>query len=90
MKFGLGGNQGLGILASGYPKSAEISCASAAAVDVIEETATAGASSLSYDATTGRYVYVWKTDKAWAGKCRQLMLQFRDGTTRRANFKFVK
>jgi len=40
------------------------------------------------DAATGRYNYVWKTDKAWAGKCRQLVVKFLDGSVRRANFKF--
>ena len=26
------------------------------------------------DAATDQYNYVWKTDKAWAGTCRQLDL----------------
>jgi probable HAF family extracellular repeat protein len=88
VKFSLGGNHGLGIFAAGYPAAQPIACGSAAPTDVIEETVAAGANSLSYDATTGRYTYVWKTDKAWNTTCRQLILKFSDGTTHTANFQF--
>jgi len=59
-------------------------------VDGVEETVSAGGSSLSYDASTGQYRYVWKTDKLWAGSCRQLVLQFDDGQQQRATFQFVR
>ena len=88
VKFSLGSNYGLGIFAAGYPKSQTIACDSTAPVDGIEETMTAGGSSLSYDATSNTYKYVWKTEKAWAGTCRQLVLKLADGTFQRANFKF--
>jgi hypothetical protein len=52
----------------------------------VEQTVTAGASSLQYDATTDRYTYVWKTQKAWAGTCRRLVLQLDDGTIHEAVF----
>jgi hypothetical protein len=84
----MGGNQGLAIFASGYPKSQRIACDSAAPVDGIEETVSAGSSSLTYNAGTGRYIYVWKTKKAWAKTCRQLVLKLDDGTEHRANFWF--
>jgi hypothetical protein len=35
-----------------------------------------------YDASG--YTYVWKTDKTWAGTCRELTLHFRDGTVAKA------
>jgi hypothetical protein len=88
VKFSLAGNQGLTILAAGYPKSQPIACDSAAPVDDIEQTVTAGSSSLAYDAASDQYSYVWKTDKAWAGSCRQLIVRLADGTDHRANFKF--
>ena len=88
VKFSLGGDQGLDIFATGYPKSQVITCASNATVDGIENTVNAGGSSLSYDPVTDQYTYVWKTNKAWAGTCRQLVVQLADGTFHRANFQF--
>ena len=58
--------------------------------NTIEETVTAGGSSLSYNATTNQYTYVWKTDKAWANTCRQLHVKLSDGTNHVADFKFTK
>jgi hypothetical protein len=90
VKFGLGGNYGLDIFAVGSPTSQTITCSASAVVDEVEETVTAGASSLSYNSATGIYSYVWKSDKGWAGTCRQLILNFKDGSTQRANFRFLK
>ena len=83
-----GGDQGLNIFASGYPGSVSTAC-SAAATDAIEETVTAGGSSLSYDAASGQYIYVWKTDRSWSG-CRQLQVKLRDGSSRWAAFSFTR
>jgi hypothetical protein len=88
VKFSLGGNHGLGIFAAGYPASQQISCSTNAPIDDIEQTVTAGASSLQYDAATGQYSYIWKTDRAWAGQCRQLTVRLLDGTQQQANFRF--
>jgi hypothetical protein len=89
LTFGLGGNQGLDILAAGYPRSVDSGCDASIVEDVVEETATSP-SALIYDAAGDRYVFVWKTDKRWAGSCRQLMLKLRDGTEHQAEFHFVK
>jgi hypothetical protein len=88
VKFSLGGNKGLNIFAAGYPKSQSITCDSTEPVDDIEETVTAGSSSLAYDPLTDQYNYVWKTDKSWTGTCRQLIVKLSDGTFQYANFKF--
>jgi hypothetical protein len=99
VKFSLGGDQGLDIFATGtdnnndtftYPTSTAITCDSTDQLDAIEETVTAGGSSLQYDSSLDEYTYVWKTDKAWAGTCRQLVVKLDDGTYHRANFEFVK
>jgi HYR domain len=91
VKFSLGGNQGLNILASGSPSSVVYTCGSSAGDDPIELTVTAGSSSLQYDATANQYIYVWKTDKNWGGTCRQLKVKLADGTVAHAaNFKFTK
>jgi uncharacterized repeat protein (TIGR01451 family) len=88
VKFSLGGNQGLNIFAAGSPSSVQISCASGDPVLPVEETETAGQSSLSYDATTDRYKYTWKTESSWKNTCRQLTVTLRDGTVHTAKFKF--
>jgi hypothetical protein len=88
VKFSLAGNQGLDIFLSGYPISRQFACETSAPSDDIEQTLTAGGSSLSYDATADQYNYVWKTNKAWAGTCRQLVVILKDGSIHIANFKF--
>jgi hypothetical protein len=89
VKFSLGSDLGLNILASGSPSSATVACDPTASVTAVDETTTAGASTLSYDATSGQYIYVWKTDKSWTG-CRQLVVKLTDGTEHRAAFKFSR
>ncbi|HEX8173570.1 MAG TPA: PxKF domain-containing protein [Pyrinomonadaceae bacterium] len=88
VKFSLSGNKGLGIFAANSPASGPITCNSNdPAVDLIG-TVTAGGSSLSYDASSDQYNYVWKTESSWAGTCRQLVITLNDGSVHRANFKF--
>jgi hypothetical protein len=91
VKFSLGGNQGLNIFAAGYPKLGFTACVAVPA-DVIEEvvTNTSGGSSLSYDPTKDQYIYVWKTEKSWAGKCGILQVTLIDGTSHLAYFEFKK
>ncbi|HEX6711326.1 MAG TPA: PxKF domain-containing protein, partial [Rubrobacter sp.] len=88
VKFDLSGDQGLDVFAEGYPRSRQIDCDSTASVDTIEQTVIARESALSYDATADQYTYVWKTQKAWAGTCRQFTMKLDDGTTHSADFKF--
>jgi hypothetical protein len=88
VKFELGGNFGLGILAAGSPMSVQVDCSSGAIADDVEATSTAGASSLSYDSTTDTYNYVWKTEPMWAGSCRTLRLTLDDGSVHEAQFRF--
>lgn len=90
MKFSLHGDQGTGVVAAGSPTVSFGSCSPTATIDAIEETVTAGASGLQYDPTSDQYVYVWKTDKSWAGKCATFSLRLDDGTTHSALFTFRK
>lgn len=87
LKFSLGGNRGLGVLAAGSPASGVIACGTGATGGEITGTATAGGSALSYDASADQYTYTWKTEKAWAGTCRALVMRFTDGTEARAQFE---
>jgi hypothetical protein len=89
VKFSLGSNLGLDVLAMSSPVSSAFTC-TGNVEDAIEVTVAAGASSFSYDATAGQYVYVWKTDKAWSGTCRKLTVTLKDGTVHQALFKFTR
>ena len=88
VKFSLTGYQGLNIIAAGYPTSSPIPCEASEPGSTVDETVNAGGSSLSYDATTDRYSYVWKTNKAWKGTCRMFVLKLDDGTEHLAKFRF--
>jgi probable HAF family extracellular repeat protein len=87
VKFSLGGDRGLNILAAGYPTSRQVTCATTAPVDDIEQTTTSS-SGLTYDAASGRYTYVWKAQKSWANTCREFALRLTDGSDHLALFKF--
>jgi hypothetical protein len=43
---------------------------------------------LRYQAGPDRYTLRWQTNDAWAHTCRQLTLQFSDGSTHVALFSF--
>ena len=90
VRFSLGGDRGLNIFAVESPSSVTVACNSSAPTGTVEETATAGNSSLSYDATSDSYSYIWKTNKGWANSCRRLTLRFIDGTVANADFQFTK
>jgi hypothetical protein len=89
VKFSLGGDQGLAILAAGSPSSAVVACPASASVDTVEETTTA-TSGLRYDALANQYIYNWKTLSSYAGTCRRLTVTLVDGTTHSALFKFTR
>jgi uncharacterized repeat protein (TIGR01451 family) len=88
VKFSLGGDQGLNIFAAGSPSSVQISCNTSDPILPVEETETAGQSSLTYDSTANQYKYTWKTESSWKNTCRQLTMTLRDGTVHVAKFKF--
>ena len=66
VKFSLSGNKGLDIFAANSPYTISINCDGSAPQSDIEETMNAGSSSLSYNATSDQYNYVWKTENSWA------------------------
>jgi len=86
LKFSLGGDWGLDILAVGAPSSTPVSCSALTPVGGAQPTDTAGGSSLSYG--DGQYMYVWKTHASWAGTCRTVSVTLRDGSVIQAAFRF--
>jgi hypothetical protein len=88
VKFSLGGDRGLDIFAAGSPASASHVCGSGDPGDVLEQTASPGAATLTYDGVSGRYQFNWQTKKAWSGGCRTLVVELADGRVRTAEFRF--
>lgn len=88
IKFTLGGAEGLEIFVAGYPASQLVDCSTGLSLGPAEEIENPGSTLLSYDVNTGRYTFIWKTDKAWRGTCRMLILKFDDGTEYKTLFKF--
>ena len=90
MQFSLNGNQGTDIFTAGYPAVQQVDCSTGVPVNssTLTDADTSGSSGLQYDASTGTYTYVWKTDKAWAGTCQQFILGLNDGSTHTATFQF--
>ncbi len=80
IKFSLNGDQGLNIIAVGYPTSRV--CGSTT------ERATNSNRGLSYNAGNYQYNYGWKTEKSWKKSCREFVLVLDDGTEHTATFNF--
>ena len=91
LRFSLGGPEGLDILAPGYPQVAEVECGEG-------ETPAGGEPArspwwrkgLRYKPRRDRYVFWWRTERHWAGECRQFVMKLSDGSVHRAEFHFVK
>ena len=58
------------------------------AVSMVEPVRSSDGAGLRYDATAKHYVYPWKTEKAWAGSCRRVLLRLADGSEQTADFHF--
>jgi predicted outer membrane repeat protein len=89
VSFSLGGNQGLAIFAPGYPQSVQTSCNAFGAQTAGTSTAVAKPGLTYSTGGGGRYTYLWKTERAWRGTCRQLIVKLVDGTYHRANVSFA-
>ena len=87
--FGLGGDFGLAVLATGSPASRRTDCTTGAPIGAVEPTtSTDRKDTLGYDRKTQTYTYSWKTVKAWAGTCRRLVLTVSNGSEAQAAFDF--
>ncbi len=91
IRFELGGDQGRDVIEDGWPQVAEVECGAG-------EEPVAGKPAahprwfreLVFRHRRDRYVMVWKTERDWAGSCRQFMLKLDDGTVKRAEFDFTR
>jgi hypothetical protein len=85
VRFDLGDDHGLGILADGSPASAQIDCTTGALTGGWSPTNSIIGLRFTDD---GHYNYVWRTSSTWSGTCRQLAVTLVDGSTHRAAFAF--
>lgn len=65
-----------------------VSCESGEPLGAHEPVATAGSSGVTYDQGNEQYVLAWRTDRAWSGTCRQLVVTVDDGAVHAARFEF--
>jgi len=82
VKFSLGGYRGLDVFArqpAWKPGCNSTSLDSSNAIG-----------SLTYNAGADRYVFLWSSDRAWLGSCRELVVTLRDGSVHLANVWFGK
>lgn len=86
IKFSLSGFRSLNLFAPGYPATQAMTSCGGALTGPLVPTQL-GPDGFTYDPLLDRYKYVWKTDRGWSG-CRQLIVRFKDGTEKRANFRF--
>jgi extracellular elastinolytic metalloproteinase len=90
--FNVAGNKGLDVLKGNHaPSSQQLDCSTLLPVQyaITTPTDSPGNTTLAYNRQQDRYLYQWKTDEAWAGTCRQLIVTLTDGTQHRANFRFT-
>lgn len=88
VRFSLGGDQGLQIFLAGFPASRPVSCATGAVLGGFTSASNPGGSALSYARGNRVYNFGWKTDAAWTGSCRELVLRFQDETQERVVVDF--
>ena len=88
VRFSLGGPQGLGVLAPGFPKSQPVSCTDWTPLGPAVSTKSLLGIGLTYQAGPDRYAYHWRTESAWTSSCRQLQVMLDDGSMYVANIKF--
>lgn len=86
IKFSLAGETSADVLAPGFPISRQVACDGTQPGTTVP-TASPGNRGLVAD-SSGHYSYVWKTERAWAGTCREFILGLDDGSAHSAMFAF--
>jgi len=71
--FDLGGNHGSDLFGEGSPSTARVDCATGASLGA----GTVSDGNLKYKGH--RYLWHWRTERAWKGTCRALTLDFAIG-----------
>jgi hypothetical protein len=91
VRFSLGSYRGSAPVAPGYPKVEPVSCSGGAQAAGTEKARGSWKKrSLRASKHGGwTYMFLWRTEKNWAGGCRQLVLKLDDGSFHRVDVQFV-
>jgi hypothetical protein len=88
IRFSLHGFRGARPEADGYPRSAR--CGGGDSQQIARAGQAKKKPSFEYDRRSDKYTMLWKTDRKWAGSCRELVLKLDDGSVHTARFEFAK
>jgi hypothetical protein len=88
IRFTLGGDAGLAVLGESSPKSRRVDCRTHEPRGAWEPAAALGSKPILHPKRSDRYLFPWKTQRAWAGTCRELSLDLVDGSAHAAWFRF--
>jgi YVTN family beta-propeller protein len=86
--FSLGGDLGLGVLGDGSPSTARVDCEDATTPTDSEAALSKGGRGLLFNPSTGHYVFLWQTKRAWKGTCRTFVLALDDGSVHQLTVNF--
>jgi hypothetical protein len=91
VRFSLGSYRGSAPVAAGYPKVAPVSCSGGGEAAGSEKAGGSWTKRSVHASKHGAwtYMFLWKTEKNWAGGCRQLVLKLDDGTVHRVDVQFA-
>jgi hypothetical protein len=92
VRFSLGSYRGPAPVAAGYPAVAPVACGAGAQPAGTEKARGTWPQDWRGRSRRGRatYTFLWKTEKKWAGGCRQLVLKLDDGTVHGVEVQFVR
>lgn len=88
IRFSLDGYRGARPEAEGYPRSTR--CGGGDVDEVERERGSKRKPVFGYQRGSDTYELIWKTERKWAGTCREFVLKLDDGTLHSARFEFVK
>jgi hypothetical protein len=88
VRFSLNGYKGPRPEADGYPRS--MRCGGGDVEQIARGAGGKKKASFEYDRRSDKYVMLWKTDKKWAGTCRDFVLKLDDDSVHTARFEFSK
>lgn len=87
VRFSLNGFRGPRPEADGYPRTSR--CGGGDVELVARASQSKKKPAFEYDKRSDRYVMLWKTDRKWAGSCRDFVLKLDDGSVHTARFEFA-